>query len=53
MTKPLEPWEKAIFLVLILIGILASVAFPPLWIVYLLGGVVWFAYQATKRGRKD
>lgn len=51
--KKLEPWEKTVFIVLICVGILASIAFPPLWIVYLFGGVFWFAYQGTKRGRRD
>jgi hypothetical protein len=49
----LQPWETAIYLVLTLVGVLASVAFPPLWLVYIFGGVYWLAYQGAKRGRKD
>jgi hypothetical protein len=51
--KKLEPWEVTVYLVLTFVGILASVAFPPLWLIYIFGGCYWLAYQGAKRGRKD
>jgi hypothetical protein len=45
MSKPkkLSPGEKAFFIGLLLIGVVAGLFFRPLWLVYLAGGVFWFA----------
>ena len=50
--RKLNSSEKAFFLALLLIGVLAALFFPPLWITYFFGGVLWCAYLGTRRGRQ-
>jgi hypothetical protein len=51
--RKLSTPDKVFFFGLLMIGVLAGLFFPPLWIIYFVGGVFWFAYLGTRHGRHD
>ena len=54
MTEPSTPWSKgkiAACTGILIAGVLAGLAYPPLWLAYVAGGAGWLAYQDGKKKR--
>ena len=47
------PAEVAVFILLIVFGMVAASSFPPLLVVYVIGCVAWFVYWFSTNNPKE